>query len=262
METNKNMAAHMAAEKKETFEVKYESAGQDITLNAKIVRQYLTKGNSSVTDQEILQFISICKYNKLNPFLNEAYLVKFDGKDGGNAQMIVSKEALFKRAEANINYDGFQAGIIVLQNGEIKELEGTFIPPEAALVGGWAKVYRSDRKYPVLSRVNLEDYDQKRSIWNGKKATMIAKVAKMQALREAFPAQLGAMYTAEEQDVEDVPFEEVKERQVEREISSRANYVPLPAEAIDATVEQEEKTTEPAPSVQPIGAQPVPSIFN
>lgn len=250
METNKNMAATMVAEKKETFEVKYESAGQDITLNAKIVRQYLTKGNSSVTDQEILQFISICKYNKLNPFLNEAYLVKFDGKDGGNAQMIVSKEALFKRAEANVNYEGLQAGIIVLQDGEIKELEGTFIPSGATLAGGWAKVYRSDRKYPIVSRVNLEDYDQRRSIWNGKKATMIAKVAKVQALREAFPAQLGAMYTAEEQDIEDVQFEEVKEQQVEREVSSNANTVPLPDE-----------DENPNDATKPIGVQPVPSIF-
>ena len=33
--------------------------------------------------------------------------------------------------------------------------------------------------------------------------TMISKVAKVQALREAFPAQLGAMYTQEE--VESIP---------------------------------------------------------
>ena len=38
-------------------------------------------------------------------------------------------------------------------------------------------------------------------------STMIAKVAKVQALREAFPAQLGAMYTQEEKVV-DVSYEE------------------------------------------------------
>lgn len=34
--------------------------------------------------------------------------------------------------------------------------------------------------------------------WSGKPATMIRKVALVQALREAFPARLGALYTAEE----------------------------------------------------------------
>ena len=36
--------------------------------------------------------------------------------------------------------------------------------------------------------------------WSGKPATMIRKVAKMQALREAFPEDLQGMYAAEEVD--------------------------------------------------------------
>ena len=81
----------------------YESAGQEVKMNFAIVRNYLTRGNTNVSDTEIVTFINICRYNSLNPFLNEAYLIKF----GNNpAQMIVSKEALMKRAEANPRYDG------------------------------------------------------------------------------------------------------------------------------------------------------------
>lgn len=173
----------------------YKVAGEDVTLSHQIVRNYLTKGNGNVTDQDLVQFISICKYNQLNPFLNEAYLVKFGDKP---AQMIVSKEALMKRAEGCKEYRGYKAGVIVLRNGEQTELEGTFYLPGDQLVGGWANVYRSDREYPAVSKVRIQEYDKQQSSWRSMPGTMISKVAKVQALREAFPAQLGAMYTEEE----------------------------------------------------------------
>ena len=198
--------------------VTYEVAGQEVKLSYSIVRKYLTKGNADVTDEELLQFISGCKFNKLNPFLNEAYLIKFKSARGdGNAQMIVSKEAFFKRAEACEQYDGIEAGIIVLRGDNVVELEGCFRQAKDVLLGGWAKVYRKDRRVPTVSKVNLSEYDKGNSIWNEKKATMISKIAKVQALREAFPSQLGAMYAKEEtsaleqqaKQVKDVDCEEV-----------------------------------------------------
>ena len=190
---NQKSAVQVVEEKKP---VVYQSNGQEVTLSRTIVRNYLTKGNGDVTDADLVQFISICQFNQLNPFLNEAYLVKFGTQP---AQMIVSKEALMKRAEQSPNYDGIQAGIIVRRGDAVIELEGCYCDKNDVLVGGWAKVYRSDRKFPYVSKVNLEEYDKKQSIWNEKKSTMIAKVAKVQALREAFPALLGGMYTQEEQ---------------------------------------------------------------
>ena len=140
--------------------------------------------------------------------MNEAYLVKFGTAP---AQMIVSKEALMKRADECKEYKGIQAGIIVLRNNETIELEGAFYLSTDKLIGGWAKVYRSDRDFPIIAKVRLEEYDKKQSSWKEMASTMIAKVAKVQALREAFPAQLGAMYTQEEKVV-DVSYEDVKER--------------------------------------------------
>lgn len=193
--------------------VTYEVAGQDVTLSFNIVRKYLLRGNSDVSDQDLMQFISICKFNQLNPFLNEAYLVAFKSSTGTvQPQMIVSKEAFAKRAEANEHYQGLRAGIIVQdkETGEIKDVEGTFyMPIKETLVGGWAQVYRDDRKFPYVSRVALSEYDKKQSLWKDKQSTMISKVAKVQALREAFPSQLGAMYTQEEQTIQDTTFEDV-----------------------------------------------------
>ena len=198
----------------------YEVAGQEVKLSYEIVRNYLTKGNGQVTDPDIVQFMSICKYNQLNPFLNEAYLIKFGTQP---ASMVVSKEAFFKRAEAHEKYEGIQAGVIVLRDNNPVELEGCFFLPTDKLVGGWAKVFRSDRKYPIVARVNFSEYDKGQSNWKEKPSTMISKVAKVQALREAFPAQLGAMYTDIEQNaVVDTTYEDVTEK-VTKEKANNAN---------------------------------------
>jgi phage recombination protein bet len=217
-------------------ETEYKVAGEAVKLSYNIVRSYLTRGNAAVTDQEVAMFISICKYNQLNPFLNEAYLIKF----GSNpAQMIVSKEALMKRAEANPSYDGLEAGLILLRNNEVIEVEGNFHLPTDEILGAWAKVYRKDRSKPFVAKVNLSEYDKKQSSWSDKKATMIGKVAKVQALREAFPVQLGAMYTQEEQGV----------------VETQGRTV------IDAEVVEQNEPTEPEavqPISQPAAAAPAP----
>jgi phage recombination protein Bet len=203
---------------KERGLVIYQVAGQDVKLSYSIVRNFLTKGNGQVTDQDLTQFISICKYNQLNPFLNEAYLIKFGSAP---ATMVVSKEALFKRAEASPAYKGFQAGIIIEREGEIIDLEGSFYLPGDKLVGGWAKVYRSDRDYPSVARVRMEEYDKGQLNWKEKPSTMIAKVAKVQALREAFPTQLGAMYTEEEQgSIIDITHEDITNENLPEKIET------------------------------------------
>lgn len=174
----------------------YNVNGQDVALSYRIVRQFLTRGEGGVTDAEIVQFISLCKFNQLNPFLGEAYLVKYGNSP---ASMITSKEALMKRAESSEQYDGFQAGVIVMRNNEPVEVEGSFILPTDQLLGGWCKVFRKDRKVPVVSRVSFQEFSKNQSTWKTMPATMIRKVAEAQAFREAFPVNLGGMYIAEEQ---------------------------------------------------------------
>ena len=239
---NKNNKVATTDNSHEKGGVIYQVAGQDVKLNYNIVRNYLTKGNGQVSDQDLVQFISICKYNQLNPFLNEAYLVKYGNTP---ASMIVSKEALMKRAEAHPEYNGIKGGIIVqTEKGEIVERTGTFHLKNEKLVGGWAKVYRKDRDFPTEATVAFYEYDKGQSTWKEKPGTMISKVAKVQALREAFPAQLGAMYTAEEQSVpvEDADHIDVTEK-VDQEIKENANREPVSFDNAIRNAEQEQ--TEP-----------------
>lgn len=184
--------------------VKYQASGQEVVLTEETVKRYLVNGDpNNVTDQEIMMFMNLCKYQKLNPFLREAYLVKY----GNNpATIVTGKETYTKRATSAPNCDGYKAGIIVgLKSGELIYREGSFIAGDAEkLLGGWAEAYRKDWKVPVRAEVSLEEYIGRKkdgtptSIWQSKPATMIRKVALVQALREALPEHFNGTYSPEE----------------------------------------------------------------
>jgi len=178
-----------------TIENKFVVNGEEIKLTGNIVKNYLTHGNEDVSDQEVVMFINLCKYQKLNPFLNEAYLVKFKGSP---AQIVVGKEAYMKKAERNDSYEGLKAGLIIQRDNQVIESEGSFALKADIVLGGWAEVYKKNRKFPYIAKVNLEEYNKGQSTWNKFPKTMIRKVAIVQALREAFPEDLGALYTEEE----------------------------------------------------------------
>ncbi|WP_404327852.1 phage recombination protein Bet [Companilactobacillus paralimentarius] len=152
--------------------------------------------------KETMMFLSLCKYQKLNPFTKEAYIIKFGNSP---AQIIVSKEAFMKRAEANPNFDGFKAGCIATNVDDIdpRYTQGAFILPDETLVGGWAEVYRKDRKIPTRIEISLKEFNKGQSTWKTMPATMIRKTAIVNALREAFPNDLGAMQTEDDKKVED-----------------------------------------------------------
>lgn len=184
-------------EKQETQgrKVEFEVNNEIVALSPSIVQQFVTKGNDKISKEEAVNFMMLCKYAKLNPFLNEAYLIKFEGTP---AQMIVSKEAFLKRAQRHPKFNGYKAGIVVLRNEDIVKKDGQTLYPNEQLLAGWAEVYRKDIDYPVYVEVSLQEYSTGKSTWRTKPATMIRKVALVNALRETFPEDLGAMYTEEE----------------------------------------------------------------
>jgi len=96
----------------EKMATQFEVNGNPVKLSADVVKNFLVSGNGRITDSEAMMFISLCRYQHLNPFLNEAYLVKFGNSP---AQQIVSKEAFMKRAEQNPHFKGMQAGCIVVR---------------------------------------------------------------------------------------------------------------------------------------------------
>lgn len=211
---NNSLAGRQSAAKPAPQMVTFVAGKEKISLSKETVRAYLVSGDASrVSDQELAMFINLCRYNGLNPWLREAYLIKY----GNNpATLVVGKEAYTKRAESHEAYDGFEAGIIVCnpETGEIMYRTGCFTLEGENVVGGWAEVWRKDRKKPFRIEIPINEYIGRKkdgevnSQWATKPATMIRKVALTQALREAFPSMLGGMYTAEERGV-DEPNEDI-----------------------------------------------------
>lgn len=197
--------------------------GQHFTVSFGDVRNFICP---KATDAECKIFLETCKQYHLNPFTKEAYLIHYDNKNDDTASTIVlGKNCYMQMAERNPNFDGFEAGVIVLTaDGQLLNREGsivydgdcskTLIGGET-LIGGWAKVYRKDRTRASYEEVKLSEYDTGKSLWSGKKATMIRKVALVHALREAFPSTFGALYDESEVRVDaestarEVPPEEL-----------------------------------------------------
>lgn len=195
-------------ETKQELTVVYEADGETITLTPSIVQNYIVGTDAKITLPEFKFFTSLCKARGLNPFLKEAYCIKY-GKNP--AQIVVGKDAVLKRAIKNPNYDGMESGVIVQvkETGDITERKGTFYLRDIEnLVGGWAKVFRKDWQHPTYCSVAFDEVAQKKSDgslnanWSGKGATMVEKVAKVRALRETFIEDLGGMYEAEEMGVD------------------------------------------------------------
>ena len=148
------------ANNKQELMVKFEVEGQEIKLTPKIVQEYIVGSDVPITNQEFKLFTELCKVRKLNPFLREAYLIKY--KAGTPAQMVVGKDAILKRAVLNVNYDGMESGIIVQkEDGNIEERQGTFKLENENLVGGWARVFRKDWTHPTYASVSFDEVAQK-----------------------------------------------------------------------------------------------------
>ena len=240
--SNQNQNQDQKAAQKAELTVSYEVDGNKVVLTPSIVQQYIVgneNGAGTITLPEFKLFTELCKVRKLNPFLKEAYCIKY-GKSP--AQIVVSKDVVLKRAVLNSSFDGIESGVIVqaIETGEIIERKGTFyIKDEERLVGGWAKVYRKDWSHPTYCSVAFDEVAQKtkegylNKQWATKGGTMVEKVAKVRALRETFVEDLGGMYEADEVPL---PISQPSFRDVE---ISEPEIIPQPEPEIVSQPEDE-----------------------
>lgn len=170
---------------------KYQAGDVTVELSPETVRKYLVSGQGTVTEQEIMMFLKLCEYQKLNPFLREAYLIKY----GNNpATIVTGKETFLKRAYRHPKYRGHKTGV----SGDGQT--------------AWAEVYVEGYTVPIRCEVDYKEYvGRKRdgtinSMWASKPNTMLKKVALVQALREAFPETFSGMYSQEEVNSIDTPL--------------------------------------------------------
>lgn len=239
--TNAPAASHEKA-------VTFQANGEEVKLSLSTVRNYLVSGNpGKVTDQEVVMFINLCRYQHLNPFLNEAYIVKFGDRP---AQLITSKEAFMKRAEANPHFKGSKAGVIVVRDNQVIYSQGAFALPTDQIVGGWAEVKRDDREEPIHVEISFKEFSKGQATWKDMPANMIRKTALVNALREAFPDSLGSLYTEDDKsETASVVPNQAEHKQAQKESAASS--------LISKALSKSQTKKEPAKHIEAKEAVPV-----
>jgi len=184
--------------------VKYEDCmGNNIELSADIIRKHICT-SPELSSQEIVMFLKLCEYQRLNPYLREVHLIKY-GKSP--ATMVTGIETFRKRASHNPKYLGHE----VTSEGEGNSMTATckvhvhgYIVPISVTVDFGEYVGEKD-EYVGGVKTGKKTVN---SMWGGKPKTMLKKVAEAQALRMAFPDDFAGLYTADEINTIDLPLEE------------------------------------------------------
>jgi phage recombination protein Bet len=173
------------------------------TLSLAEVKKYLAP---TASESEAYMFIKFCAAYDLNPWTKEAYLIKY--ADNAPSTVVIGKDAVMKRAQASPDYKGHNAGIIAQAGNQVTEPEGAVLPDGAVLIGGWCRLNEREKdSKPTTHRVSMREYERKNAAgkpvrsWAEMPATMIRKVAVVQAHREAYPDLVGGMYDEAEMPV-------------------------------------------------------------
>ena len=232
------------------------SDGTEVKLSPAIVAKYVLTGNGEASDKDVFSFLAKCRARGLNPLAGDAYMTSYRNRDGSTStSVIVSKDYFVRTATQQVGFDGMRAGVVVAnrKTGELTYREGSIVGKNSeCLVGGWAEVYDKGRRFASRAEVSLDEYDQGRSLWKSKPATMIRKVALVQALREAYPGAFGGIYDRDEMPEPVIPIPDaptVDEHPAEAEAveaetvaepgSVDADEAEAPAEAADGYYEQD-----------------------
>jgi len=204
---------------------KYQTEHGEIKLSINIIRQYIAP---NATIQEAMLFLMLCKSQQLNPFIRDAYLIKYGSAP---ATMVVSKDVFIRRSKKDPDFISYEAGIIIKKKKKLfgliplwwiieKRIGTYFETGKEILIGSWAIVHMKSWNGKLLEHsVRYEEYEGKKhdgtpsKSWKEKPGTMIRKVALTQALREAFPTNLQACYESGEVGIEEeeLPDQDMKE---------------------------------------------------
>lgn len=195
----------MTEESKNKAVVQYH--GEAITVTFNDVKNLICP---LASESEVVIFLKTCQSLQLNPFANEIYLIKYGDRD--KASMVIAIDAYLKAAENCKDYDGHEAGVILRDNsGKLEFRQGSFVLAEEMeeLVGGYAKVYRKDRKFPFYMAVNKAECikytrdGRPTQFWTPQnQPSMLRKVALKRAMFEAFPQLFsGTLSTAEFEEI-------------------------------------------------------------
>lgn len=224
--------------------VSYESENGQVKLDLDIVRNVIAKGND-ISDMEVYSFVKLCQYQRLNPFLGEAHLIKY----GDSAQMVVGIDVFTNRLDEHPLCDGWKAGLILEKEEELIEREGTFYRKnKEKIVGAWFKCKRSDWKQDFPWTITLDEYlktyyDKKAGKtktmknWADMPATMLVKCVIASGARKIFTKDFKGVYSNDEIGTE-VNQENIINIPIDKQKNNNTNKDPKPLFADKNDIDQ------------------------
>jgi phage recombination protein Bet len=201
-----------------------------------------------LTEMEFQYFVGLGKATGLNPFLKEIWSVKYDERSP--AQVFIGRDGYRKAAQAHSEYDYHQCDAVYendlfeVQDGIVKHAYK--LTNRGALIGAYCIAKRHKSSRPMYVFVELKEYSTGKSVWNGKPATMIKKVAESQCLRACFQDLLGGTYGEEE--MSNSQIENNNGRIIEGETQTERLKSVLGVNVIDAEVTTVENVSAEIPT--------------
>lgn len=182
----------------QTYYTEFKAAKSNAKVGLSVAIVKALNPSAHVTDIEAFMFIKQCAAMRLNPFTQDAYLVKYSDKQP--AAMVIGLKAYNDRLITHPQFQAIENGIIARDKDgkEQKSLREILLPGEV-LIGGFCYIWRKDRPdAPIKVEIPLDewqkkvfDYDTKQyrpmANWAAMPAHMIAKQAKKMCIREAIP---------------------------------------------------------------------------
>lgn len=178
--------------------VRYMIGDTEVKLTPSIVQEYILGSNSGkITLPEFKFFCEMAKSRGLNPFTREIFAIKYGNSP---ATIVVSKQAILKRATMHPKFNGLLSGIFVkTSDGKIEKRDGGILLDDELLVGSWCEVFRKDWDKPMYCSCSMNEIKQeKNQLWQKMPVTMAIKTATVRACRDAFPEDLGGLYEQDE----------------------------------------------------------------
>lgn len=180
------------------------------------------------TDDELQLFLHVCSRTGLDPFRNQIYAIKRNGKDGARMTIQTGIDGFRLIAERTEGYaPGREPSYGYDSQGKITS--ATSYIKKRTKDGTWHEVSAT-----AFWREYVQEYNGKPSqFWAKMPHGQLAKCAEALALRKAFPADFSGLYTTEEMAQADNDTINIQAEKVSEKIAEPVKEIPLTPQEVD-----------------------------
>ena len=206
-----------------------ENNGNKLSFSSKEIETIRRTIAEKANDDEFRMFMHLARSYGLDPFNGEIFFWKVDGKP----TIMTSRDGYLKIADSHPAYDGIVSDVVRSNDvfkREKDDIKHEYGADRGDIIGAYALVYRSDRRYPVYVFAPFDEYNAGTRAWANYPSAMILKVAESMALKRAFT--VSGLVSREEMDAiqerdEDFDKDIPRRTEINKSDDNSSNYSEL-----------------------------------